>query len=145
MGASEARLHGQTCKSVNWVGAMAVDGIQQALLQVTHPGALLGQCVLTLLHHCLQGHSLLLHLCSPVPLLVHLALEALVLILSLLCSSHQSVHAHTLSGRCGHVHHHVSQRVSAMLVACTNAIATVWKKSIVSTHSSQFNQTICQT
>jgi len=85
--------------------AMAVGGIQKALLQVPPPGALLGRHLLTLLHHRPQGLLLylqgLLQLCSPVPLLVHLALEALVLILSLLCSSHQSVHAHTLSKRCG--------------------------------------------
>ncbi len=69
---------------------MAVVGIHKALLQVTHPGALLGHNVLTLLHLCLQGMHVqgLLQLCSPGPVLIHLALQALVLILSLLYTSH---------------------------------------------------------
>lgn len=82
-------------------GAVAVVGIHKTLLQVAHPGALLGQQQLSLLQLCLQGFLLhvqgLLQLCSFAPLLIHLTLEALVVILSLLCTSHQSKHADTLS------------------------------------------------
>ncbi len=103
-------------------GAMAVVGIHKALLQLTHLGALLSHYLLTLLHRCLQ--SLLLHaqgllqLCSPGPLLIHLALEALVLILSLLYTSH-SQSMSTLS---------TSQwttcvTMSARLLACTDVVA----------------------
>ena len=86
-------------------GAVAAVGIHKTLLQVAHPGALLGQQLLGLLQLCLQGLLLhvqgLLQLCSPAPLLLHLALEALGVTLSLLCTSHQSKHAHALSKRYG--------------------------------------------
>jgi len=34
--------------------------------------------------------------------------------------------------------------MSARLMACTNVVGTVWKKSFLITHSSQFNQMSCQ-
>ncbi len=95
---------------------MAVVGIHKTLLQVAHPGALLGHQLLTLLHLCLLLHVQgSLQLCSPAPLLIHLALEALVLILSLLYTSHQSKHAQS---PVDHVRHHVSQATRMHTCCC---------------------------
>jgi len=101
---------------------MAVVGIHKAFLHVTHPGALLGHHLLTLLHLCLQGLHVqgLLQLCSPGPVLIHLALEALVLILSLLYTSHSqsmSTLSTTQSTTC--------VTMSARLLACTDVVATL--------------------
>jgi len=106
---------------------MAVVGIHKALLQLTHPGALLGHHLLTLLHLCLQGLHVqgLLQLCSLGPVLIHLALEALVLILSLLYTSH-SQNMPTLSATQWTMYITISAtECQPGLLACTNDVATV--------------------
>ena len=91
-----------TCLEVG--GATAGVGVHKTLLQQACPGALLSPQLLSLLQLCLQGLLLhvqaLLHLCGLVLLLSHFMLEALMLILSLLCSSYQSMHADTASKSC---------------------------------------------
>ncbi len=115
---------------------MAVVGIHKALLQVTHLGALLGHHLLTLLHLCLQGLHVqgLLQLCSPGPVLIHLALEALVLILSLLHTSHQSKHVHTLDSTMDHMRHHVSQATHMHRCCCHSLLCHTAATQVILRH-----------
>lgn len=95
-------LRGQAAwKCLEISGATAGVGVHKTLLQLACPGALLSQQLLSLLQLCLQGLLLhvqaLLQLYGLVLLLSHFMLEALMLMLSLLCSSNQSMHADAVS------------------------------------------------